>query len=144
MEPAMAQLVTVGWFTEPWEAYIAQGRLQAEGVFSCIAHEHHVWMNWMYSHALGQVKLQVLVQDGERASDVLARYRRGEFARDLETEFGHLQAEGCPACGSVQTIERVSVSRVVLAFVVWGIFGVAYPPRKNLASCDVCQYHWRI
>jgi hypothetical protein len=56
----VANLQTVSRFTAPWDAHIAQGRLQAEELVSWIVDEHYIWANWMYSFVLGQVKLQVL------------------------------------------------------------------------------------
>ncbi|HEX2114187.1 MAG TPA: hypothetical protein VHM01_07255 [Alphaproteobacteria bacterium] len=59
-------LVTAETFTEPWEAHLFCTRLQAEGLFAVVAHEHHVGMYWPYALALGGVKLQVLRSDYER------------------------------------------------------------------------------
>ena len=41
------------------EAHIFRLRLEAEGIFAVVAHEHHVWANWPYAMALGGVKVQV-------------------------------------------------------------------------------------
>jgi hypothetical protein len=139
----VSRLVTIGWFTEPWDAHLVRGRLQAEDVFVCIVHEHHVWANWMYSNVLGQVKLQVLEEDAERGAKVLRRCRRGDFEKDLEHEFGALPKEQCPACRSTEIRQRTSVSRALLAFAVLGALGVAYPPRKNVFRCGGCGREWR-
>ena len=35
-------LVTIATFTNPLEAHIVRGRLQAEGIETYVAHEHHI------------------------------------------------------------------------------------------------------
>lgn len=46
-------LITVAHFTDPWEAHLFHGRLDAEGLSAVIVDEHHVWNNWPYALALG-------------------------------------------------------------------------------------------
>ncbi len=87
----MPNLVTIGWYTEPWDAHIVRGRLQAEDVPSWVVHEHHIWINWMYSFVLGQVKLQVMEQDIKRGISVLERLSRGDFEVELESTLGGIE-----------------------------------------------------
>jgi len=136
--------VTVGWFTEPWDAYIARGRLRAEGISSWIIHEHHIWANWMYSNALGGVKLQVLSQDAELGTFILERCWRGEYEEELDDEFGMEPARRCPSCGSTSFKEGVGVSHGLTPFALYVLMGVAYPPQKNTARCDTCRHRWRL
>lgn len=75
-------LITVATFTSPWEAHIAKGRLEAEGITVYIADEHHIWVNWFYSQALGGVKLQVSDLDVPDAARVLSELSAGAFDDD--------------------------------------------------------------
>lgn len=138
----MPKLVTIGWYTEPWNAHIVQGRLQAEEIYSCIIHEHHIWVNWMYSFVLGQVKLQVLEQDVDHGISVLKKIVRGDFEAELEAELGDIDKILCPSCGSDKISQRVGITGTVTAFLVFIIFNVAYPPAKNIQRCDSCMYRW--
>lgn len=52
-------LVTIATFSFPHEARIAKARLDALGIPSFIADEHTINMQWLYSNALGGVRLQV-------------------------------------------------------------------------------------
>lgn len=139
----MPRLVTIGWFTEPWDAYIARGRLQSEDVLAWVVHEHHVWANWMYSNVLGQVKLQVLERDAQRGTALLERHWKGEFESALEEEFGPLPKHTCPSCGSAAISKRVGLAQTMLVFGVYATLGLACPPRKKVAHCETCRYEWR-
>ncbi|EAQ67120.1 hypothetical protein MED121_14374 [Marinomonas sp. MED121] len=91
-------LITIARFTYPYEAQIAWSKLDALGVPAYIADEHTINMQWLYSNALGGVRLQVREEDEQAA--LLA------LAEDLETEL--MQQEGfdtdlCPVCDSPNT-----------------------------------------
>ena len=53
------------------EAHIAMGRLAAEGVESWLADEHLVQTDWLYSIAVGGIKLQVAAEDAAGAIKIL-------------------------------------------------------------------------
>jgi len=53
------------------EAHIAMGRLEAEGIKAWLADEHLVQTDWLYSIAVGGIKLQVAADDAERAIKIL-------------------------------------------------------------------------
>ena len=75
---------TIASFINPLEAYIAKGRLEVEGIPSLIAHEHHVWVDWPYSQALGGVKLQVHKNLEQDALPIIHSYFLGEYEAALE------------------------------------------------------------
>ncbi|ALP54337.1 hypothetical protein Tel_14940 [Candidatus Tenderia electrophaga] len=64
--------VTVASFDTSPEAHIAMGRLLAEGLDAHLADEHLVQTDWLYSIAVGGIKLQVPPQ-AEQARRILAR-----------------------------------------------------------------------
>jgi hypothetical protein len=68
----LQRLVTVGTFSTPWEAQIAQARLSAEGLHSLIADEHVIRMVAL-SNAVGGIQLKVREQDAAAAAEVLRR-----------------------------------------------------------------------
>ncbi len=53
------------------EAHIAMGRLAAEGIESWLADEHLVQTDWLYSIAVGGIKLQVATEDAAPAIKIL-------------------------------------------------------------------------
>ncbi len=54
-------------------AEIARGRLLAEGIDCRLADQHLVQTDWLYSIAVGGIKLQVAAADVERALAILDR-----------------------------------------------------------------------
>ncbi len=64
------------------EAHIAMGRLAAEGIESWLADEHLVQTDWLYSIAVGGIKLNVADADAERALVIL----QTDFSETLEDE----------------------------------------------------------
>jgi len=53
------------------EAHIAMGRLEVEGIDAWLADEHLVQTDWLYSIAVGGIKLQVAPEDAQRALKIL-------------------------------------------------------------------------
>lgn len=73
-------MVTVATFDNMVNAHIALGRLHAEDIPAFLSDEHLVQTDWLYSIAVGGIKLQVEPQYAERARAVLAT----DFSRDAE------------------------------------------------------------
>ena len=71
--PERCNLVTIATFDMMPDAHIALGRLLAEGIEARLADEHLVQTDWLYSIAVGGIKLQVVEADAERACRVLER-----------------------------------------------------------------------
>jgi hypothetical protein len=65
-------VVTVGVFDNIVDAHVALGRLQAEDIPAVLADQHLVQTDWLYSLAVGGIKLQVEEGDEERARQVLS------------------------------------------------------------------------
>lgn len=74
--------VTVAAFDTSPEAHIAMGRLEAEGIDCYLTDEHLVQTDWLYSIAVGGIKLQVPAPHAERARQILARDDSGEIENE--------------------------------------------------------------
>ena len=70
--PSMDEFITVATYDKPIDAHIALGRLAAEGIEAQLFDENMVQMDWLYSIALGGIKLRVARGDEKAARDVLA------------------------------------------------------------------------
>ena len=66
-------MVTVATFDDMPTVHIALGRLHAEGLDAMLADENLVQTDWLYSIAVGGIKLQVREQDAVLAVEFLAR-----------------------------------------------------------------------
>jgi hypothetical protein len=64
-------LVTIASFSQPYEAQLARGTLEASGIESVLRDEHTVGADWFFSTALGGVKIQVRSSDVSEARRVL-------------------------------------------------------------------------
>lgn len=62
-------LVTVASYWLPYEAHLARSKLEAEGIPAALADEHTIEAQWLFSNALGGVKVMVhpLYADAARA-----------------------------------------------------------------------------
>ena len=133
--------VTVASFDEPWEAHIFLGLLESEGIPGAIAHEHHVWANWMVSLALGGVKVQVEEADVTAALDVADGYRNGRYAAPLEESTGERSAR-CPKCDSTDLQIVRSKGKSALMAAAFVTTSVIFPVDGEAHRCQSCGYSW--
>lgn len=75
--------VTIERFLDPWEAHVVKARLVAEGIDATVSNDQ-LATDWPIAFAVGGAALRVPDADAARAREVLAAYRRGDFARDLD------------------------------------------------------------
>ncbi len=88
-------LTTIVASDYPMNLHILKGRLEAEGIPAFIADEEVVTMNWLYSTALGGVRLQVWRQDAERAAEILGLdWREEELIDEDDIEGEEEPVEG--------------------------------------------------
>lgn len=73
-------MVTIASFDFLPQAEIVRGRLLAEGIACELADQHLVQTDWLYSIAVGGIKLQVEARDAERALAILD----SDYSADLE------------------------------------------------------------
>lgn len=141
----MTTMTTIASFNEPWEAHILCGRLQHEGIDAQVAHEHHVWANWMFATALGGVKVQVADEDVERAQVIADRYQAGDYADELAAEFPNDEAAKlpeCPACGAHASMPYRSAGARVLSVAAYVATTVVIPPVPSGLRCTQCGHTW--
>ena len=74
--------VTIERFLDPWEAHVVKARLVAEGIDATVSNDQ-LASDWPIAFAVGGAALRVPESDAARAREVIAAYRRGDYARDL-------------------------------------------------------------
>lgn len=139
----MALFTTVISFIHPWDAYIAKGRLEAEGVPVALADEHYIWMKWMNSLAWGGVKLWVLSDNAERAEEILDLHLRGGYEEYLSEVYPDLERIICPRCKSDNYRFAASSNSLVLSVLLTFGLGIVFPPVKSGCKCNECDLVWR-
>lgn len=131
---AARALVTIATYTDAIEAHIARGRLDAEGITVFVADEHLVWADWLYSNALGGVKLRVAQADVESALIVLQKLQRGTYAL---TEAAPLH---CPACGASDPTEDRRTLRIAISSLF--LMNIPLPFTRQGLRCVQCGHRW--
>ena len=135
--------MTVEAFSDPLEAHIAKGRLEAEGIPTFIADENHIWANWMMSHALGGVKVQVDQSNADAAKHILQQHINGDFEEELNHEFIDIMVKPCPNCGATEyTSSSPLLSKAILVLSL-GLIGIIYKLRKANHQCSECEHQWK-
>jgi hypothetical protein len=92
-----AEVKTIATFREAYQAYLAKGKLEAEGISSIVVDEYLVGIDWMLSQAIGGVKVQVAEADYERAAQIL----KEDYTKDLDALDQEGPKDSCPKCGSL-------------------------------------------
>jgi hypothetical protein len=126
-------LTTIATYSFPYEAQIARAKLDSEGIPAFIADEQTINMQWLYSNAMGGVRLQVPEPYIQQALDLLAE----DSSEIVEREQG-IDITPCSACGSTDTEPYQKGRR--WAFLVF--LGLDFPlfPVKITARCQKCGY----
>jgi hypothetical protein len=81
-----AQLKTIASFRDLPLAELAKAKIESEGIPCSLANAYHVGVNWLYSFALGRVKLQVYSPDAEKAKQILHEDHSDDL-NSIEDEF---------------------------------------------------------
>lgn len=90
----MTELITIARYSMPYEAHLARSRLEAEGIPVFIADEHLLSINWLYTPAVGGIKVRVPEDWEEAARQILTTDHQDEIA-EIDTE----PPLACPHCG---------------------------------------------
>ncbi|HEX5057019.1 MAG TPA: DUF2007 domain-containing protein [Gammaproteobacteria bacterium] len=139
----MSKLVTIASFINPWDAYLAKGKLEDEGIPALIVDEYHVWANWIYAQALGGVKVQVMEENVAAANGILGSVEQGRYEEELRKDFPDLDENNCPNCGSDKYSSRMPLGFLLLAILSCGLLGIIFPLRRDEHRCSRCRHVWK-
>jgi len=130
-------LVTVGTYSTPFEAELARAELEAFDVDAFLADADTIHMNWLWSNALGGVKLQVPESEADEARQILES-RPGGLAAEPDITGGDIGA--CPSCGSTNTSYLLDKRG---SFLTWLLVGFPIIPAFSRRVCGRCQFKWK-
>jgi hypothetical protein len=139
----MGRLVTVRSFRDPVDAGIARARLELAGIPSLLLDENLIAVQWLYSRALGGVKLAVDEADLEAARGVLAQDESGDVALAALPDASDASPdadEGCPACGSTRIRSSKLQRRAAALSLLTSLPLIAW---RHRWICDACGHSWR-
>jgi hypothetical protein len=137
-------LIVVRAFSQLHEAHLACSALQAAGIHATLADDHIVAANWLYSNAVGGVKVLVAVEDAAAAQAVLAipaETEAGVVAEGGGATTG-VEAATCPRCGSHNVASVTSGRR--LLFLSWLVLGFPVLPVMRRTKCGDCGHRFRV
>jgi hypothetical protein len=136
--PISGDIITIARFSHPQEAHIFSSKLQSAGIPSFVADEYVVTMNWLYSNAIGGVRLQVLKSDAAEARSILG-------LSQSKTAVVEYTGECCPKCGSsdthYETFSDLTTLLLALCVLMLSVFAFAFLKRRW--KCNACGYQWR-
>ena len=131
----MSKLVVLTKFSFPLDANIAKANLESVGIPSFIADEHTINMQWLYSDAMGGVRLLVPEQHYEEALEIIGE----DFSHDVELE-NELETDSkdecCDHCGS-SDVEKFTKGKQP-AFIVFLLLGFPLFFYQHGVKCNQC------
>jgi hypothetical protein len=131
------ELVTIARFRDLPEALLAKGKLESSGIPCFLADSELVRADWLWSNAIGNMRLQVQSNDVREAIDVLHEPPPEIF---LEQEVGeYYQQPRCPKCNSID-IGFESIDRSLSYGLM--LIGLCFPVPKNRWKCHDCGAEW--
>lgn len=132
----MSAPIVIARFSFPYEAQIARASLDAAGIPAFIADEHTINMNWLYSNALGGVRLLVPRARFQEAKALL----EADFSDQFELEPA-VEPVVCPNCAS-HAIEAHTQGKKP-AFLVFLLLGFPLFFYRHGLRCIDCGTFWK-
>ena len=126
--------VVIETYSYPYEAQIAKTRLDAAEIPARIGDEHTINMNWLYSNALGGVRLWVPEPFAEQAYALIHE----DLSEELAEQFD-LDTPQCPNCGSTDLSPFTEGKRQAFMTFLFLGFPVSNN-RKHGMKCTQCDY----
>ena len=124
-------MLTVATFSKPEEAHMLRLRLEAGGVPAYIQDENMVQTDWLYSNAIGGVRVQIDEDDADRAKEIL---------HDPGIEGELVGMPVCPKCTSTSTAPDELPRR--LSFLSMMLTGIPFLFSKTRWRCACCRHGW--
>ncbi len=132
-----ADLVTIERFRDLPEALLAKGKLESAGIRCFLADSELVRTDWLWSNAIGNMRLQVRCEDAADALEILHEPAPEIF---MDHEVGeYYQQPRCPKCNS-SDIGFESIDRKLSYGLM--LIGLPIPIRKNNWRCSTCGAEW--
>jgi hypothetical protein len=126
------ELVRIGSYSTLYEANLVKSELEAFGIQGQLRDAAAIGANWLWSNALGGVKVQVPESQADEARLILEA--------EPECEIDAPAAAVCPGCGGGHTRYYLDKRG---SFLTWLILGVPVIPAFSRMVCADCGWKWR-
>lgn len=131
-------MITIARYSLPHEAQIARAKLESEGIPVFVADEHTVSVNWLFSNAMGGIRVQVPQEYVAKATELLER-DESEAVEAVADETADQDWEEpeprCPVCGGQL---EMTMSGRRPAFLGWLVLGFPVGRLKRTLRCMRC------
>jgi hypothetical protein len=123
-------MITVASYDNIEQAELLRIRLEERGVSAYVSDSAVVALNWMYSNAVGGVKVQVDEADIDKVRSLLTEWEEPDIEQALLSEYH------CPFCGSSK-VESRKISRTffMLSLLLLGVPLALYRPEHHCLEC---------
>lgn len=113
----MTSLKTIASYTDLPLAELAKAKLESEGVECHLQNNFHIGINWLYSQALGGIKVQVREDETEIAKHILEK-DESSYLENEQIIFPDItENDICSKCGS-SNLELIKYSRISAALIM--------------------------
>ena len=133
-------LVTLRSYRDPIDAELARAQLESLGIDAVIVDQHLVSIQWLYSNAIGGVKVLVDEDDFDAAREALLESTPPEISSVSENGLPPERGGACPACFSPDVrpsrLQRNSAAIALLTglpFIAW----------RHRWVCGGCGHSWK-
>ncbi len=124
-------LIQIASFSYPHEAHIAKASLDAANIPAFITDEYTINMQWLYSNALGGVRLLVPEEYAVEAKELISQ----DFSENVNQATEAVETT-CPSCGSTD-IEAYTIGKKP-AFLVFLLLGFPLFFYNHAIKCNSC------
>jgi len=135
----------VAVFRDLGPAYAARAALESHGYSVFLRDEHIVSIDWLYSQAVGGIKLIVFDAPPDEAREALAVAAPDVFDDLPEMHLPPTPYDVCPKCGSEDVEPSASVNRIKALSLLFFIFILLVPftAHWESMSCRSCGHTWK-
>ena len=130
--------VTIKTYVFPHELFIDRSKLESNGIECFTRDELTVQVHNFYSQAVGGIRLQVRLQDVDRANEILKAYPG--IKADKETPDSSVDII-CPNCGS-GNVTKIKLNRI-WSLVLWFLTSLPIPFPARKYHCYGCHTEFR-
>jgi hypothetical protein len=133
-------LVTLCSYRDPIDAELAKAHLESAGIPAVILDRHLAAIQWLYSNAIGGVKIAVDQDDVQSARRLLNEDRSTELSSVAESQSPPADGDLCPICTS-SAIRPSRLQRIAAAGSL--ATGVPLVMWRRRWICSSCGHSWR-
>lgn len=133
------KLVTIAQYRDLPQAGLDKSILESQGITCFLDNEFMIGVNWLYSTALGGVKLKVLEGDAARAKAIIQQ-DFGAVPATISTETELPPQDTCPRCGATEIATRNYTRKFAAVSLLLSLPLFFFLRRYR---CKSCNHKWK-